>query len=99
MTGEITLRGRVLQIGGFKQKVLAAHRAGMKMIIFPKENEKHMVEIPRKIQKKIKFQSISTIDEVIRHAIVGADNFADKTRNPKKNQKALLINQQINRMA
>lgn len=65
MTGEITLRGRVLSIGGFKEKVLAAYRNGMKSVIFPYENTKDMEEIPKEIIDKIKFYPVKTMDEVI----------------------------------
>ncbi|OGS47006.1 MAG: endopeptidase La [Elusimicrobia bacterium RIFOXYD2_FULL_34_15] len=65
MTGEITLRGRVLSIGGLKEKVLAAYRTGIKMVLFPYENMKDMEEIPKEIQGKIKFVPVKIMDEVI----------------------------------
>ena len=55
MTGEITIRGNVLPIGGLKEKTIAAHRAGIKTLIIPKENEKNMVDVPQEVQKDIKF--------------------------------------------
>lgn len=64
MTGEITLRGKVLQIGGLKEKVLAAHRAGIKTIIAPFENEKDLTEIPDDVKKEMEFKFVSTFDEV-----------------------------------
>lgn len=64
MTGEITLRGKVLQIGGLKEKVLAAHRAGIKTIIAPRENEKDLTEIPEDVKKEMEFKFVSTFDEV-----------------------------------
>ncbi len=70
MTGEVTLRGRVLPIGGLKEKVLAAHRAGIKEIIFPKENEKDLKKIPKKILSNIKFTPVSSMDEVLSVAMV-----------------------------
>ena len=65
MTGEITLRGRVLPIGGLKEKVLAAHRAGIKTVILPEENNKDIEEIPENIKDEIKFILVNTIDEVL----------------------------------
>jgi ATP-dependent Lon protease len=70
MTGEITLRGRVLPIGGLKEKVLAAHRAGIKLILVPKENEKDLEEIPANIAQKIKIHLVETMDEVWKEALV-----------------------------
>jgi ATP-dependent Lon protease len=69
MTGEITLRGRVLPIGGLKEKVLAAHRAGIKQILVPKENEKDLEEIPAAIGNKVKIRLVETMDEVWKEAL------------------------------
>jgi ATP-dependent Lon protease len=69
MTGEITLRGRVLPIGGLKEKLLAAHRGGIKTVILPAENEKDMAEIPAKIRKSLKVLFVRHMDEVIEAAI------------------------------
>jgi ATP-dependent Lon protease len=69
MTGEITLRGRVLPIGGVKEKLLAAHRGGIKSVILPAENEKDMAEIPAKIRKGLKIVFVRHMDEVIEEAI------------------------------
>ncbi len=71
MTGEITLTGRVLPIGGLKEKSLAAYRAGIDTVIIPKENEKDMEEIPGAIKNKLKFILASEIDEVLNNALVG----------------------------
>jgi len=69
MTGEITLRGRVLEIGGVKEKVLAAHRAELDTIILPKGNEKDLVDIPPEIRKKLKFVLVEHIDDVLKVAL------------------------------
>ncbi|HTP10154.1 MAG TPA: endopeptidase La [Anaerolineae bacterium] len=69
MTGEITLRGRVLPIGGLKEKVMAAHRAGLKTMIVPKKNEKDMVEIPPKILSDLEFVLVDHMDEVVDRAL------------------------------
>jgi len=69
MTGEITLRGRILPIGGVKEKLLAAHRGGIKTVILPAENEKDLAEIPGKIKKNLKVIFVQHMDEVISAAI------------------------------
>jgi ATP-dependent Lon protease len=69
MTGEITLRGKVLPIGGLKEKLLAAHRAGMRTVIIPEENEKDLVEIPKNIIRKLDIHPVSEIDEVLKLAL------------------------------
>jgi len=69
MTGEITLRGKVLPIGGLKEKLLAAHRGGMTTVLIPDENEKDLVDIPKVILKKLKIHPVSTIDEVLELAL------------------------------
>jgi len=69
MTGEITLRGRVLPVGGIKEKVLAAHRAGSKVIILPADNKKDLEDIPVKIRKSLQFQFVEQMDEVLEIAL------------------------------
>ncbi len=69
MTGEITLRGQVLPVGGIKEKVLAAHRAGVKTIILPKRNKKDVDEIPKNVQKEIQFNFADTMMEVLKLAL------------------------------
>lgn len=70
MTGEITLRGRVLPIGGLKEKILAAHRGGISRILIPKENEKDIEEIPATVREGVELISVSQVDEVLREALV-----------------------------
>ncbi|MBP9822171.1 MAG: endopeptidase La [Candidatus Pacebacteria bacterium] len=69
MTGEVTLRGKVLGIGGLKEKVLAAHRAGIKTVIAPFENKKDLTDIPKEVQKDITFHFVKTMDEVLKIAL------------------------------
>ncbi|MCS0670990.1 endopeptidase La [Cytobacillus firmus] len=71
MTGEITLRGRVLPIGGLKEKSLSAHRAGLTKIILPKDNEKDIEDIPESIREELDFVLVSHVDEVLKHALNG----------------------------
>ncbi|MGA9574092.1 MAG: endopeptidase La, partial [Lysobacterales bacterium] len=70
MTGEITLRGTVLPIGGLKEKLLAAHRGGIDTVIIPSENEKDLADIPKNILRKLDIQPVKTIDEVLEIALV-----------------------------
>jgi ATP-dependent Lon protease len=69
MTGEISLRGRVLPVGGLKEKILTAHRAGLETILIPKQNEKDLVEIPESVQQNLKIILIEEMDQVIREAL------------------------------
>lgn len=69
MTGEITLRGKVLPIGGLKEKLLAAHRAGIKTVVLPQENEKDLTEIPKNIQEQFSIHFVETMDEVLKVAL------------------------------
>ncbi|MFH1897034.1 MAG: endopeptidase La [Candidatus Desantisbacteria bacterium] len=71
MTGEITLRGRVLPVGGIKEKILAAHRSGIKTVLLPQENENDLDDIPADVKKSMGFKLISNMDEVIRLALNG----------------------------
>jgi ATP-dependent Lon protease len=70
MTGEITLRGRILPIGGVKEKILAAHRAGIAKVLLPVENKKDLAEIPAPVKRKIKLVLVSHMDEVLEETLL-----------------------------
>jgi ATP-dependent Lon protease len=74
MTGEITLRGNVLPIGGLKEKILAAHRGGIKKIIIPKQNEKDLHDIPASILKQMEILPVAHMDQVLSHTLVLSEN-------------------------
>src|SRR5690625_1884927 len=74
MTGEITLRGHVLPIGGLKEKTLSAHRAGITTIIYPKENEKDVDDIPKSVRDDLTLIPVDHLDQVLEHALVGDEN-------------------------
>jgi ATP-dependent Lon protease len=82
MTGEITLRGLVLPVGGIKEKVLAANRAGIRIVILPKKNEKDLEEVPEKIKKDIRFHFVQRMDEIIPLAL---------KNNVRKNKRPLSV--------
>ena len=69
MTGEVTLRGRVLPVGGVKMKVLAAHRAGLKTVILPKRNERDLEEVPSEVKDGMRFVTVDRIDEALEMAL------------------------------
>lgn len=70
MTGEITLRGRVLPIGGLREKSIAAHRSGLKTILIPKDNVKDLEEIPASVKNSLNIIPVETVDDVVNHAII-----------------------------
>lgn len=82
MTGEITLRGRVLPIGGLKEKILAAHRGNIKMVIIPKDNEKDLAEVPHNVQNSLKIVFVEHIDEVLDIAFLKDDEDFGATVKP-----------------
>ena len=91
MTGEITLRGEVLPIGGLKEKLLAAHRGEIKTVLIPKENEKDLSEIPKNIKQKLEIIPVQWIDEVLQVALVKMPEPLDDAdtirQHPSKTQK------------
>jgi len=70
MTGEITLRGKVLPVGGIKEKVLAAHRAGIRTIVLPRHNERDIEDVPAELRQELAFVFVDDAAEVVRHALV-----------------------------
>jgi ATP-dependent Lon protease len=90
MTGEVTLTGKVLPIGGLKEKALAAHRVKIANIIIPKDNEKDVPEIPENVRKEINFIAVESMDEVIKHSfkkkfsLKKTKKAASKTAKPRK---------------
>jgi len=79
MTGEITLRGRVLPVGGIKEKVLAAHRAGIREILLPRDNGKDLEELPDNVRDEMRFHLVDHTDEVLAIALLSAENSAEKS--------------------
>jgi ATP-dependent Lon protease len=84
MTGEVTLRGRVLEIGGLKEKVLAAYRAGLREVILPKSNEKDLRDIPDEVKSNMAFRFVERMDEVFKLALLPPvpEAFADRPEAP-----------------
>jgi ATP-dependent Lon protease len=88
MTGEITLRGAVLPVGGIKEKVLAAYRAGIKIILLPEWNRKDIADIPDNVQKKISFHFVKDMMDVIKLALEPIHEKKNKKSPAKKNRPA-----------
>lgn len=84
MTGEITLRGQVMPVGGVKEKVLAAHRSGLKTVILPKRNEPDLEDLPEEVRESIHFVFAETVDDVLYAAL---ENFPRKRRSKKAKSK------------
>lgn len=88
MTGEITLRGRILPVGGLKEKILAAHRAGIKKVLIPYENRRDLDEIPDNVKKKVEIVPVETMDEVLSHALVRMPDHAPGGQSQNGDQKS-----------
>ncbi len=88
MTGEITLRGRVLPIGGFKEKVLAAHRAGIKQFYAPAKNRKDLVDVSRKVQRAVDIRFVERMDEVLDRVLMDAVKPATQNSNAARKSRA-----------
>jgi len=84
MTGEITLRGSVLPVGGIKEKVLAAQRAGIDTMLLPKANKKDLIDIPANVKRDIKFIFVDEINEVFKHAMLGQEDMRAESENKDK---------------
>ena len=82
MTGEITLRGRVLPIGGLKEKVLGAHRAGIRHIVIPKENEADLEDVPEEVRKQLEFHAVAMLSDVLRIALAPDSNAESEAEEP-----------------
>ena len=96
MTGEVTVTGQVLPIGGLKEKLLAAHRAGIKQVLIPKDNEKDLVDIPQKVKNDIKIIPVEIVDEVLKIALTKEFKKVewteiDKVSGPKTEDKSQAI--------
>jgi len=84
MTGEITLRGRVLPVGGVRDKILAAHRVGLKKVIIPRHNEKDLIEIPKNVRSEMKITLVDHIDDVLRQALQKESSFPRASARKKR---------------
>jgi ATP-dependent Lon protease len=85
MTGEITLRGQVLPVGGIKEKTLAAHRSGLKTVILPRRNEADLEDLPEEVRTDLKFIFVDTIDQVIDAAL---ESTAKSTNGKKRKRRS-----------
>ena len=86
LTGEITLRGRILPVGGIREKVLAAHRAGISKIIIPSKNEKDLIDLSKKVKKQLDIVLVKHMDQVIEEVLLPAEPLTE-TKKPSKKTK------------
>jgi ATP-dependent Lon protease len=91
MTGEITLRGRVLPIGGLKEKLLAALRGGLKKVLIPEENVKDLVEISEEVKKALNIVPVSRVDDVLKHALVREPEPVEWDEKAAEAEKAVVV--------
>ncbi|SRR5579875_2907850 len=92
MTGEITLRGKVLPVGGIKEKVLAARRAGIKTVILPRRNERDLEDIPPEVRNELKFIFVDTVDEVLSAVLQPAGNHENAEASPRSAERTTVLN-------
>ena len=95
MTGEVTLRGRVLEIGGIKEKLIAAHRAGIKTVLIPRENRKDLEELPKQVLKELRIIPVSHMDDVLKVALTKKISGLDEVRGEQAPSQNLNIPQPI----
>ena len=91
MTGEVTLRGRVLPIGGLKEKLLAALRGGVTTVLIPDENEKDLADIPDNVKEELTIIPVSSVDEVLQHALTAKPEPIDWTEDDAAQLSGLLL--------
>ena len=89
MTGEITLRGKVLPVGGIREKVLAAHRAGLKTVLMPRKNEKDLVDVPKRARSELNIVLVDHIDQVLQVALLPPHPSPERRRAPRKRKKSV----------
>jgi ATP-dependent Lon protease len=92
MTGEITLRGKILPIGGVKEKVLAAHRAGLKTVLLPRRNDRDLQEIPAEVRNDIKIVLVDTVDDVLKLALRPLSPVSGNGRKPARGKTGKIPN-------
>ncbi len=95
MTGEITLRGQVMPVGGIKEKVLAAHRSGLKMVILPSRNEADLEDLPDDVLELMKFVFVDTVDEVLAAALLPAPKKKAKRKKKSPKTEEIVITEEV----